>query len=257
MGHIAVLPHSGRGRLAGIAGIGAEVLDRRHARVIRQRRDHPALQQGGHLGNVMAVRPGDDERQRDATAVHLKMPLASFFFPDPSGWGRRLLGPRALSSSPHRRLATPRQRPPLHHTRPAPSATRPEKSPERSRCGNSGGWPWDSRISPSATRSTGCPCAKRTRSRQTPDAPAAASVRRPAAAGTLDRGPVAVGGPGAPPSPRTHRTPPNTPSSAWSPPGSACRPMGRWGYINHSKAPANCQLFVDKLYVVFAAFLAI
>ena len=45
---------------------------------------------------VIDVRPGHDDRQRDATPVYQQMTLAPIFFPDPSGWGRQLLAPAAL-----------------------------------------------------------------------------------------------------------------------------------------------------------------
>ena len=37
------------------------------------------------LTDVMSIRPGDDQRQRGATAVHKNMAFASLFFPGLSG----------------------------------------------------------------------------------------------------------------------------------------------------------------------------
>ena len=42
------------------------------------------------LADVMSIGPGNDQRQRDATTVHQKVALASFFSPGLSGLGRRL-----------------------------------------------------------------------------------------------------------------------------------------------------------------------
>ena len=42
------------------------------------------------LTDVMSVGPGDDQGQRDATAVHQKVSFASLFFPDLSGSDRLL-----------------------------------------------------------------------------------------------------------------------------------------------------------------------
>ena len=44
----------------------------------------------GELTDVMSMGPGDDQRQRDATAVHQKMPLASLFSPGLLGSDRLL-----------------------------------------------------------------------------------------------------------------------------------------------------------------------
>ena len=48
------------------------------------------------LRDVVPVRPGHDERQRDATPVDQQMALAPVFFPDRSGWVRPLPAPEGL-----------------------------------------------------------------------------------------------------------------------------------------------------------------
>ena len=78
---------------AAIAGVGAQVLAAADA--WRLSLDHDGLQHGIELCDIMLIRPGYDERQRDATAVHQQMPLAPLFFPDPSGWARQTLAPAA------------------------------------------------------------------------------------------------------------------------------------------------------------------
>ena len=45
--------------------------------------DDHGIQYGTELTDVMSVRSGNDQRQRDATRVHQKMALGPFFSPDP------------------------------------------------------------------------------------------------------------------------------------------------------------------------------
>ena len=78
---------------ASIAGVGAQVLAATDAR--RLALDHDGLQHCVELRDVMLVRSGHDERQRDATAVHQQVTLAPLFFPDPSGWDRQTLAQAA------------------------------------------------------------------------------------------------------------------------------------------------------------------
>ena len=40
------------------------------------------IERCGEPADVMSMGPGDDQRQRDATTVYQKVPLASFFSPD-------------------------------------------------------------------------------------------------------------------------------------------------------------------------------
>lgn len=53
--------------------------------------DDHGIQYGTKLTDVMSVRSGNDQRQRDATCVHQEMALGPFFFPDPWDSGRSLL----------------------------------------------------------------------------------------------------------------------------------------------------------------------
>ena len=57
--------------------------------------DPDGRQDGVELRNIMPVRSGHDERQRDATAVDQQMTLAPIFSPDPSGLARLALVPEA------------------------------------------------------------------------------------------------------------------------------------------------------------------
>jgi hypothetical protein len=47
--------------------------------------DDDGIKDRSELADVMSVGPGDDQRQRDATAVHQKVALGSFFSPGLSG----------------------------------------------------------------------------------------------------------------------------------------------------------------------------
>ena len=79
---------------ASVAVAGAKVLAASSA--WRLSLDHDRAKHRIELGDVMSIRPGHDERQRDATTVHQQVSLASLFFPDPSGSVRRPLAPWAL-----------------------------------------------------------------------------------------------------------------------------------------------------------------
>ena len=57
-----------QGTAASIAGVGAQVLAATHARGLAL--DHDCPQYRVELRDVMLIRSGHDERQRDATAVH-------------------------------------------------------------------------------------------------------------------------------------------------------------------------------------------
>ena len=54
------------------------------------KRNDDGIKDCGELTYVMSMGPGDDQRQRDAMAVHQEMTLASLFFPGLSGSDRLL-----------------------------------------------------------------------------------------------------------------------------------------------------------------------
>ena len=153
---------------------------------------------------VVDVGPAHDERQRDATAVHQQMALASLFSPGPSGSVRRLLVPRAPSSLHHRRFAIAtrclacRHIPPTRLSRPL---QRNPPSPIReSVCG----WHWRCQSVLQAVPSTGNLCAAQTRWPQTPGVPALLADRRQACERTPCPAPACVAGPAAPRAAKTH-----------------------------------------------------
>ena len=77
-----------------IAGIGTQVFAAPQGR--RLALDHNGFKDRFELGDIIDVRCGHDERQRDATAVHEQVALAAFFSPDRSGSARPPLAPWAL-----------------------------------------------------------------------------------------------------------------------------------------------------------------
>ena len=91
MSDVAVRFDDGQGAVASIAGVGAQVFAASGRRLVAL--DHDGLKERADLGDVMRVGPGHDERQRDPTAVHQQVTLASFFPPDRSGCSRPLLVP--------------------------------------------------------------------------------------------------------------------------------------------------------------------
>ena len=86
MGPIPALDHRAPGGLPGVALIRTQVVSDRWAP------HDQAVQRGHQEPHIMPVRPADDYRQRDSTAVHEDAALRAFFSPDPSGWPRRPLG---------------------------------------------------------------------------------------------------------------------------------------------------------------------
>ena len=64
-----------------------------------------AIQDGFQLCYIMSIRPGDDDRQRDAMLFHQQMAFASFFFPGPSGSDQPPPEPKVLWSWHYRHSA--------------------------------------------------------------------------------------------------------------------------------------------------------
>jgi hypothetical protein len=73
----------------------------------------------------MPIRPGDDDRQRDAMLFHQQMAFASFFSPGPSDSDQPLPEPRVLWSWHYQCSARTRICPPFHHIPPTRLATWP------------------------------------------------------------------------------------------------------------------------------------
>ena len=216
VGRVIPIQHGLTGRFAGVGVVGTQVLRLflGHLGPL----DHHRIQDGLQLGDVMTIGSGDDEGKRDAMLVYQQMALASFFFPDPSGWGRQPLAPGAPCPSRRRWPATARRCLPFHRIRPirlarAQGRPRPSPSVENSRERN-----WDCRTFPWARPSTGFPFARHRRSLQTPVGNPTACARRRVCGGMtcLDRGPAAATA--APPASRTRRRLPRIGCAAFFPP---------------------------------------
>jgi len=68
------------------------------------------------LSYIMSIRPGDDDRQRDAILFHQQMAFASFFSPGPSGSDQPPPEPKVLWSWHYRYSARTRICPPFRRT---------------------------------------------------------------------------------------------------------------------------------------------
>jgi len=84
-----------------------------------------AIQYGFQLSYIVPIRPGDDDRQRDATLFHQQMAFASFFSPGPSGSDQPPPEPKVLWSWHYRYSAITRICPPFHYIPPTRLATWP------------------------------------------------------------------------------------------------------------------------------------
>ena len=114
MGDVAMFLNDAQRGRSGIASISTQMLVRRSG---GSGAHHDGIEDRRHLGDIMPIGSGHDDRQRDATTVHQQMALAPIFFPDPSGLARRLPVPLALSSSLRQCSAIARQCLPTRRTR--------------------------------------------------------------------------------------------------------------------------------------------
>jgi len=118
-----------------VSGIGAEV-----DRCFVRKRDQDARQDLFDFPGIMHVCSGCDDREGNALAVHQKMPLGTFFFPDPWDSDRSLHRQAGLWSLPHRCFAIPNRCDPTRYRPSGPSSRRLGKSRHAPTAGNSGGW---------------------------------------------------------------------------------------------------------------------
>jgi len=91
VGNVAVRLDDLQCAFASVRGIGAQMLASPIAG--RLALDHDGTEHLIELGDVVFIRAGHDDRQRDATPVHQQVPLASFFSPDRSGLRQPLPAP--------------------------------------------------------------------------------------------------------------------------------------------------------------------
>ena len=113
------------GRFTVIAFVGAKVL--RLACFRLWSFNDNAIQDDFQLSYVMSIRPGDDDRERDAMLFHQQMAFASFFSPGPSDSDQPPLAPKALWSWRYQYFATTRICPPCHRIPPIRLARWPER----------------------------------------------------------------------------------------------------------------------------------
>jgi len=248
---LGFVPALGRGPARHVRDIapGAHLLVRRpalvalvHAEVLRSilgrlgPSNHDRVQGLGQQLHVVPIGPGDDKRERGATAVHEQTALGSFFFPDPWDCSPPPLAPKALCLGCRPGFAIPRRCLPSRRTRPAPPATGARKTPPAATFGSGDESRWHCRNS-WARPSIGSRCATHTRWRRKSRAAKSVCGRRPAAAGigagarSADRAAATEVGPAT----KAHRILPRIGVSAWG---------------NHGRGAEIRQLsFTDKLLV--------
>ncbi len=193
--------------LALVSGVRAEVP--RMGRILLWPRHYQAVPGRLQQLDVMHVGSADDERQRDATAVGQQAALAPIFPPGPSGSVQRTRWQAELFPWPRRCFATPTRCRASHRTRPTPPATGEGKTPPPASPESTGGPRWRCRI-PSATPSTGTPCAAHTRWPKRPDARASACGQPQLCGDTPDLQPARGLESEAPPGSTTHPIPSKT-----------------------------------------------
>lgn len=154
------------GGLAGVPFLPAQILGGEGIR-LRSPND-PLGQRLRHQRDIRRFGAADDQRQGDAATIHQQAPLASIFFPDPSGSVQPPLAPTALCSTSRQYSAISRRYMTSRHTprgRPARGVQRSQR-PASARNVDEGRW--DSRRDRWATPSIGCRFARQRRSRQRP-----------------------------------------------------------------------------------------
>jgi len=98
MGNIAFTFHYRQRGHAAIGSVSTQVLMAAHGR--RRNFHHDRSQYGFQLRDVMALRSGDDERQRDTTSVDQKMTLAAISPPrSVNAMNKKLINMRRAKSS--------------------------------------------------------------------------------------------------------------------------------------------------------------
>lgn len=217
VGYVAPVHHGLTGARVVIPFIGAQPF--RSLCPNRRPTHDNTIQNRLQLRHVVPVCSGDDEGQRDATAVDKNVTLCAHFSPGPWGCARRTLVPTGPSSWPNPCSAMPTRCPPSRRTRPSRLPKVVEKTPGPPISGNTRGWNWGFRISPLAALSIGILYATRTRCLQTLCADPGVSAHLPASAGRFAMDPVQVSGSTARRVPKTRRKPPRNgpcPSSSSS-----------------------------------------
>ena len=121
MRDITPLPHLLLRRLARIAFIHTEILRSPFRRP--RTAHHDRIERLFQKLHVVPVGPGDDKRERGATAVHQQTALGAFFSPDLLGYFPLPLAPKGPCPGFRPGFATPKQSPPSRRTLPGRRAT--------------------------------------------------------------------------------------------------------------------------------------
>ena len=181
MRNISSRAHLLLGRLTSVAFIHAEVLRRFLGRLGPPH--HDRVQRLGQQLHVVAIGPGDDKRERGATAVYEQAALGSFFFPDPSGCSPPPLAPKELCLASRPGFAIPKRCLPSRRPPPARRATGARKTLSAAMFGSGDESRWRCQNS-WAEPSIGSRCATQRRWRRKSRAVKSVCVLRPAADGT-------------------------------------------------------------------------
>jgi len=179
-------PHFLLGGFAAVAFIHAEVL-RFAGRWLRPM-DHNRVQRLRQQLHVVPIGPGDDKRERGATAVHQQAALGPFFFPGQWGYCPRPPVPAAPCPGFHPNFATPKQCLPSRRTPPTPPATIAQKLPGAATAESGCESNWRFRT-PWGEPSIGNPCAAHTRRPRKCHGAKWACARRRVAVGICASGP--------------------------------------------------------------------
>ena len=214
MRNIAPRPHLLVSHLASVAFVNAEVL-RPFLRRLRPL-NHDRVQRLGQQLHVVSVGPGDDKRERGATAVHQQAALGPFFSPDQSGCSPPPLAPKELCLASRPGFAIPKRCLPVRRIRPTPRATGARKSLAAATFGSGDEWRWRCQNS-WAEPSIGSRCAAHTQWPRKSHAAKSVCARRPASDGTgaCARRADRAAATNVRPATRAHRILPKIGLSAW------------------------------------------
>ena len=96
--------------------------------ILHEGRDGPPFQNSVKLADIMTVRSGYDDGQRDTTTVYEQMAFAAFFSPGPWDLPQHSRAPTELCSCLRQLPAIAKQCPPSHHIRKVHAAKVLEKT---------------------------------------------------------------------------------------------------------------------------------
>ena len=176
------------------------------------------IQDDFQLSYIVPIRPGDDDRERDATLFHQQMAFASFFFPYPSGSDQPPPVPKALWSWRYQYFANAMICLPFHRIPPTRLAIWPE-IPQPFPTGESKhGWNWGCHTALWGALSIGNRCGEHKQFLQIPGDNLTAFCHHLFSGYKICSGPWSVAVREASPAPKNHRKQPMTATLACAPP---------------------------------------